>query len=286
MSPRVLAVIVTYNAMQWIDRCLGSLAQSGVPVDAFVVDNGSTDGTVEHIRGRYPHVRLVEAGHNLGFGAANNIGMRHAVEEGYDYVYLLNQDAWIFPDTIAVLIEESRRNPRYGILSPMQLTAGEERLDRGFREYLEKEIPAEGTLQPMKFVMAAHWFMPVEAVKTVGGFSPTFFHYGEDVDYINRMLYHGYSVGAVRTARGVHDRGERPLSRDRSLYLLDVTFLIWLSDPNSRFLRSLYRCSAFMVVFSLREHSHRPFLGGLKAFGRLRGIARNRNRAMRGNAFL
>ena len=90
---KVLVIIITYNFEPWINRCLGSLAQSDYPVDTIVLDNGSTDQTVHHLRINYPHIRLIENRANLGFGRANNIGMQIAMTEGYDFVFLMNQDA-------------------------------------------------------------------------------------------------------------------------------------------------------------------------------------------------
>ena len=93
--PRVLTVIVSYNFEPWIERCLSSIRDSDYPSDLVVIDNASTDRTVSIIAERYRWIRLVRSRKNLGFGQANNIGMRMALEEDYDYVFLVNQDAWI-----------------------------------------------------------------------------------------------------------------------------------------------------------------------------------------------
>ena len=92
---RILVIIVSYNFERWIDRCLGSLRESVHPVDTVVIDNCSSDSTTQLIEQRYPEVRLIKNKENLGFGRANNIGMEIAISEGYDAVFLLNQDAWI-----------------------------------------------------------------------------------------------------------------------------------------------------------------------------------------------
>ena len=84
---KVLVIIISYNFEPWISRCLGSLAQSDYPVDTIVIDNGSKDNTVQHIRTHYPDIRLIENQANLGFGRANNIGMQIAMTEGYDFVF-------------------------------------------------------------------------------------------------------------------------------------------------------------------------------------------------------
>ena len=74
----VVVVVVTYNGMQWIDRCLESLRGASQSVHTVVIDNGSTDGTVQHIERQFPEMELIKAEKNLGFGQANNVGLRIA----------------------------------------------------------------------------------------------------------------------------------------------------------------------------------------------------------------
>lgn len=113
---KILTIIVSYNFEPWIDRCLGSLKASLQPTDTLVIDNGSSDRTVEILRKNYPEIRLIANHANLGFGKANNIGMQIALKEDYDAVFLLNQDAWIDPKTLGSLAQESLRHPDYAIL--------------------------------------------------------------------------------------------------------------------------------------------------------------------------
>ena len=98
---------VTFNGKEWIERCIRSALESVVPTDVMVVDNGSGDGTPDLIKERFPDVILHENRENLGFAAANNIGFRHAIAHGYRFVYLLNQDAWVFPETFQVIPSSS-----------------------------------------------------------------------------------------------------------------------------------------------------------------------------------
>ena len=86
---KVLVIIVSYNFERWIDRCLNSLRHSEYPIDVLVIDNGSKDQTIQRIKNDFPEIRLIESPENLGFGKANNIGMKIALEEGYQYVFLL-----------------------------------------------------------------------------------------------------------------------------------------------------------------------------------------------------
>lgn len=88
---KVLVIIVTYNAMRWIDKCLTSLLKSSIPVDCIVIDNKSSDDTVETIKRNYSFCRIIESEENLGFGKANNLGFQYAIDNNYDFVYLLTK---------------------------------------------------------------------------------------------------------------------------------------------------------------------------------------------------
>ncbi|MBK9419593.1 MAG: glycosyltransferase family 2 protein [Flavobacteriales bacterium] len=216
----VKAIVVTYNGVQWIDRCLDSLRGQGVPVKTIVVDNGSTDGTVEAIRSRFPEVELHVTGENLGFGKANNIGMRMALDQGADHAFLLNQDAWLVPDALGKLVAAAAAEKQYGILSPIQLNGTGSALDLVFSHYIGPRFQpklfsdmalglAGDHVYPIKFVNAAAWLVTRACLLKVGGFSPSFFHYGEDDNYVHRLHYHGLQIGVVADSQIYHDREER-----------------------------------------------------------------------------
>lgn len=213
---KVLVIIVSYNFEQWMERCLGSLRLSELPVDVLVIDNDSKDTTTELIRTQYPEVRLIENKKNLGFGRANNLGMQIALEEGYDFAFLMNQDAWIDSNTIGTLVSISQKYPEYGILSPVHLTGKGDKPDPGFGDYAGiqtlKELPKSDEILPLPFINAAFWMIPTAVLKQVGGFSPLFYHYGEDKDFVNRLHFHHFKVGYVPQVFGNHDREYRPIT--------------------------------------------------------------------------
>ena len=101
---KVFVIIVTYNAMQWIDKCLHCLSQSSIPVVPVLIDNYSTDGTREYIPTHYPDVVWLPQEKNLGFGQGNNVGFKYAMQEKADFVVLLNQDAYLEEHAIESLL--------------------------------------------------------------------------------------------------------------------------------------------------------------------------------------
>jgi len=132
MTHKILVVIVTYNGRKWLEKCLGSVHGA----DIFVVDNASSDGCAEYVKANFPSAILVQNSENEGFTAANNRGFKYAMDNDYDYVYLMNQDAWLEHDTLSKLIEAAEANPEYVILSPMQMEAGMEYPDKLFARVL------------------------------------------------------------------------------------------------------------------------------------------------------
>lgn len=211
-------------------------------MSCMIVDNGSDDDTVEIIKKEFPEVRLVEAGKNLGFGAANNIGLRIAIDEGFDYVYLLNQDAWIAPEDINQLIDIAERNKDFGLISPLQVYASKEKIDNNFSSNITKEMKDDFFIAKNphkelyritgKTMQAAHWLWRVEAIKKVGGFSPVFFHYGEDTNIRRRMEFHGIKMGLTPEILAVHNRELRQNTYSYYLLLSTNKWKQTLSDPN------------------------------------------------------
>jgi len=243
----IYSVVVTYNGRKWLDKCIQSLANSNVSNNIIIVDNGSSDGTPEIIRKNYPDVEVIEPGHNLGFGKANNIGLKKAYEAGADFVFLINQDAWVEKDTIEKLVKAAKCNKEYGILSPVHLTGEGYALDYGFFNcilagkakgflsdlYLKpKEEIAE--IYQLDFINGAFWFLPRKTIETVGGFNPFFFQYGEDNDYVNRCRFFELKIGFVPHAKAYHDRVQHDSDKKRDL-MLHIPFLIRLFDPGDSF---------------------------------------------------
>ena len=109
MSPRVLVIVLCHNGVELTLACLESLRRVEYErADVLIVDNASTDGTPEAVRTRFPEVTVVEAGANLGFAAGNNVGLRYALDHGYDYALLLNNDTEVAPDFLQVARGGSR----------------------------------------------------------------------------------------------------------------------------------------------------------------------------------
>ncbi|MFP9115267.1 glycosyltransferase family 2 protein [Flavobacterium sp. RHBU_3] len=205
MDKNVFVIIVTYNGARWIDKLIPSLLASSYPVRIIAVDNQSTDNTVALLQ-HYPEVDIIETGSNLGFGKANNIGIQKALELGADYLFLLNQDAWVFADTVRSLVTNMEANTQVGLLSPMHFQANETDYDTSFATYLSRKTDELNGLPLVPFVNAAAWMLSRKCVEKVGYFEPLFGHYGEDRNYCDRVAFHNFQIAIDTNARIVHDR--------------------------------------------------------------------------------
>ena len=236
MKSKVLTVVATFNAGPFITDCLGSLSRSSVKTDVLIIDNGSTDGTIETIRSEFPEFELIMSESNLGFGKANNIGLRKALEDNYEFAFLLNQDAWIQSETLNHLITFYKANPIYGILSPLHLNESGDAIDPKFSNNLHAlnasyfdDLLTGKTQQiyDVKFVNAALWLVPSKTIKNVGGFNEYYFMYGEDGDLCERVLYHGMKIGVAPKARGHHARYNAYYTKRKALSNVFFTARNW-----------------------------------------------------------
>lgn len=231
----VFIVIVTYNGKRWYDRCFTSLRVSDYPINTIVVDNASSDNTVDYIKNNFPEIFLIESQQNLGFGQGNNLGIKYALDKGADYIFLLNQDVWIETDTVSELVRISNENSQYSILSPINVTAEKENILDGFLNYLFNYRNVDKTLfddlyfnrledvYKINNTIAASWFIKRSLIESIGGFDPLFFHFGEDDNYVQRIDYHGYKIGICPKLKIVHDVVYR-VQGDTELRSLDISY--------------------------------------------------------------
>lgn len=243
---KVSSIVVTYNSTRnnWLQKSLDSLLNSTTKTDIIVIDNASTDDTVNIIKNQYHEVILIESKENLGFGKANNIGFETALRNGSEFFFLLNQDAWAERNTIEKLVDKLKDNSDYGILSPIHLNGKGDALDYNFSNYISpqncKNLYSDFVLNHVEdkiyesgFVCAAAWMVSKKCLEIVGGFSPTFFHYAEDDNYVHRLKYKGLKIGVLPTARIFHDREQRS---ENTFFKSEVSeerrFLLEYSNPN------------------------------------------------------
>lgn len=248
---KIVAIIVTHNGSSWIDKAIKSLLKSTQQVSIIIIDNNSNDNTVSIIKENFKDdVVLVESKANLGFGKGNNLGLTLAMNKNADYVFLLNQDAFIYEDTIEKLLAVSKKELDYGILSPIHLNYEGSNLEYYFSNFISIEnspnfysdFILKNKLKDVyqtNFVNAAAWFIPRKTLSEVGGFDPIFWHYGEDDNYCQRVLFHQFKIGVVPNSYIRHDSKKRIFSEDylfSEKYYLDYEKFLKVKYANINYL--------------------------------------------------
>ena len=221
-------IIVTFNSRDEIDACLESLIghTAPFPTAITIVDNASTDGTAAHVRGRYPTVQVIDAGGNLGFAKANNIGIRATQS---DYVLLINPDTIAPPGAIQTLVRGLASHPEAAIAGARLLN------ERGFPELSWGKAITPWTeatqmmmsrmyLRKLRFIVrridrlsrqarAVDWVSGACMVirradlEAVGLMDERYFMYNEDVDLCVAMKKRGRQTLCIAAAEVQHSRG-------------------------------------------------------------------------------
>ena len=293
----LFVIIVTYNGEKWIEKCLSSVYKSTIPLTTIVIDNKSSDNTVQYIKTNFPMVILFEYQNNLGFGKANNIGIEYALKNNADYIYLLNQDAWVDPNTFESIIEIQKLNPSFGVLSPMQMNATRDKFDNYFASLAigknKENILSDIYLNKCKevydidFIMAAHWLISKECIIRIGGFSSIFHHYGEDNNFLHRLHFHGYKSGVCPYLRVTHDREDRKRQPSELFYLKYTSaFLVELNNINNSLIKCIVKAYSTLIkdeiIYCIKYKSLRPLIYLWKSLFIINKMLHNRKVTQKG----
>ena len=251
-SPQVAVVVVSYNTRDDLLNCLASVVESAphTQTEIVVVDNASTDGSLEAVRQTYPHLKTISNPVNVGFGVACNQAIRATTAP---FILLLNSDAAITPESFQVLCDALNRNPRCGAAGCRIVnSAGAETSNtRNFLTPFNQAAEQSGVLSwiSSKYLRRNHlptldrneqdcsvdWIdgaclmVRRAALDEVGLFDEAFFMYSEDEDLCFRMRQHGWTIcyAASATARhqGAASTSQNSFEMLRQFYLSQMLFL-------------------------------------------------------------
>ncbi len=219
MSPAWWIVVLNWNGRDDTLRCLAALGElRGEPVGIVCVDNGSTDGSVAAVREAFPAVHVVETGANLGFAGGNNAGITHALEQGAEWVVLLNNDATLEAGAIDAFRAAARRHPEAGVLAgklffdeppdriwfagqPYYPAIGYAGRPYGYRK---RDAPRYRRPREVGRAVGALMAVPRDVVEQVGVMDDALFLYVEDVEWCLRVRSAGRPVWLVPDAVARH----------------------------------------------------------------------------------
>ncbi|NCF67629.1 MAG: glycosyltransferase [Chloroflexi bacterium] len=269
-ADRTLAIILNWRQPDVTLECVQALQAMHEPhLDILVIDNGSGDNSAILLAERQEGFRLLPLADNLGFAAGNNQGLRMALEEGYDYALLVNNDAFAAPDMLAHLFEETASD--IGLLAPkIYYEAEPERIwfanGRSHPLTLDLRDTGQGELdgpqwafsRDVDYLLGTCLLVNLSLASEVGLLDERYFFYFEDLDWSLRFRQAGYRL---RLAAGAHlahrvglSTGGEEDSPLRRYYLAYGSVLFW---------RQHARLGSPLIIFAFR------LLSGLKIVARL-----------------
>jgi len=210
VAAQISVIILNYDGRQWLPVCLDALAaQRDAPeFETILVDNGSSDGSVDFVRTTYPHVRVIETGTNLGFAAGNNAGVSDAHSA---WLAFLNNDTQAEPTWLAQLAREAEAHPECALITSRLVymddpsiadSAGDGYLRAGgaFKHGHGAPVSAFASSHEVFGACGGAFMIRRDAFEALGGFDPRFFMLYEDVDLSYRARLRGMRVWYAASA--------------------------------------------------------------------------------------
>ena len=234
--PKVAIIILNWNGKEDTIECLESLKHVTYPnYEILLMDNGSTDGSVECFRERYPRMEIIENGKNLGFVEGNNVGIRKAMDEGADYVLLLNNDTVVDPEFLGELAKVAESDPKIGFVGPkvyyydyegrkdvLNFAGGKLNMWKGVSYHIgvnEIDYGQYNDITKVDYAEGSCLFVNKNVIKKIGLLDPSYFTYWEENDWCMRGMNAGYSSFFVPKAKIWHKIGASNQGTKKVYYL-------------------------------------------------------------------
>ena len=274
MSPEVSVIVLNWNGKKYLEPCLASLAaQQGVGIDTIVVDNASTDGSLEFVRDRFPHVRCVALQQNLGFAGGNNEGARQASGR---FLAFLNNDTIADPQWLRALRDGIDLDAGFALTTARIVymhdpgvvdSAGDGLLRWGgaFKRYHGQPVRLADESREVFGVCGAAFMLPKTVFEELGGFDEDFFASHEDVDLSYRARLRGYRCRYIANAI-VRHHGSATLGTASAASIFhgqrNLEWMYLKNTPTPLLVRTL----PGHVVYNLVAAVHFTRIGRLGAF--------------------
>ena len=267
----ILAIVLNWRQPRLTIEAVETLAQSTVPLDILIIDNGSGDGSAELLQDALPQHQHIALPENVGFAAGNNVGLRHALDHGHRHALLINNDAFAAPGMVSELLRESADD--IALVAPKiyyddrrdtlwfagadqyprlleQRNGGRDQIDRG--QFQTRDVD---------YLLGTCLLVNMAAAGRVGLLDERYFMYYEDLDWSQRMRDEGYRLRWSADARLYHRVSSSTGGKDSPLRRY------YLARSSVLFFRRHARRGSPVMIFLYRLASGVRALG---YFGRTR----------------
>ncbi len=283
-NPLVSVIIVNFNEAEYTRQCLTSLQKQSYPnIEIIVVDNGSNDDSVKVIK-KFPRIKLIQNKSNLGFATPNNQGVKEAKGE---YIFLLNNDAYVQKDTIKKVIEYMEKNSKVGVVQNKILLAEKPELTDSTGSFFTKTgfLIHEGHAQPdstskkpkeVFSIKGASMFARKSLIEKIGLFDDNYFAYFEETDFCWRVLLAGFEVIYLPISTTYHHLGKTSRKQNPS-FIQFHSFKNRLNSliKNLSFFNLLYILPLHLFLISGMAFFNLILLKPRNSFGILKAILWN-----------
>ena len=246
-------LILNFNGLRWLPGLLASLEADAYPRQrTYLVDNGSSDGSVDLVREHFPDVTVLELRRNLGYSVAYNMATRRALEDGCDWVVWLNNDTLVLPGWLSRMAEAAASDRRIGVMGPVFADWDSDGPSRFMRARHAGVVPFmdDASHPPVDcdWVEGSACAVSRSCVRAVGPLDPVFFMYWEEVDFCRRARREHWRVVIVPGSRVRHfGGGTAEFSAPNPLKLRNE-FVTSLCDPGKPFLMNAARTGRLFLV--------------------------------------
>jgi hypothetical protein len=281
VTPKIAIVVVNYNGKNDTLECLDSIRSINYEnFEVVLVDNGSSDGSVAAITAHDPSITLIETGRNLGFAGANNVGIRMGIQQGAEYVFLLNNDTTVDPNVLQALLDASQAIGDKGILgakifyhaAPNLIWYAGASWDSDVNEFRHigfglQDSGKNTEIVETDYICGCALFVHAAALKHIGLLDERYFLIFEETDFCYRARRSGYRSFVVPNAKVWHKVSVSFGGANSALYnyFKSRNLLLWAEKNMAGFQRmAMYKRALIdflRLILPPRPHmaEHHPF---------------------------
>lgn len=263
-TPKVIIIVLNWNGKKDTCECIESLKHINYPnYKILLVDNGSSDGSAQYFREKYPEVILIENEKNLGYSEGNNVGIRYAIKNNFEYILILNNDTIVDPGFLDELVDAAESDGKSGILGPKAYYAEPSNMIyyagakinwyTGQPKHIGQKKIDVGQFNQVKyvdFVAGCCMLIKKEVIEKIGLLPNDYFLLWEDIDYSVNAKRHGYELVYVPSSKIWHKESASIRKiKSKRLFLSARNRIIFYKKYAQK---SQYFCSTmFFVLYQL-----------------------------------